>query len=53
MTCIKALIKHGDSAIPVTSIKNKTAIKGTNVTGNEILDENVVKQLREYYKKNQ
>ena len=48
-TLLRALLKHGDSAIPVTSIKNKTAIKGTNVTGNQFLGAENVAKLREAF----
>ena len=49
-TLLRALLKHGDSPIPVTSVKNKMALKGTSTTGNDLLDgaENVAK-LREAF----
>ena len=51
-TLLRALLKHGDSAIPVTSIKNKTAIQGTNVTGNQLLGAENVAKLREAFERN-
>jgi hypothetical protein len=48
-TLLRALLKHGDSAIPVTSVKNKTAIQGTNVTGNQLLGAENVAKLREAF----
>ena len=53
----KALIKHGDADIPITSVKNKFALdnlklRNQAVNGNDILGETTVKQIREYYKKN-
>ena len=49
-TLLRALLKHGDSPIPVTSVKNKMALQGTSTSGNELLDgaENVAK-LREAF----
>ena len=51
-TLLRALLKHGDSAIPVTSIKNKTAIQGTNVTGNQLLGAENVAKLKEAFERN-
>lgn len=51
-TLLRALLKHGDSAIPVTSINNKTAIQGTNVTGNQLLGAENVAKLREAFERN-
>lgn len=51
-TLLRALLKHGDSPIPVTSVKNKMALEGTSTSGNELLGARNVAKLREAFEKN-
>jgi len=51
-TLLRALLKHGDSPIPITSVKNKMALRKTNVTGNQLIGAENVAKLREAFEKN-
>ena len=48
-TLLRALLKHGDSPIPVTSVKNKMALGGTSVSGNQLLGAKNVTKLRKAF----